>query len=166
MGVAALADSLIPEFFAPNEGEVKVVTGIFKGGTLEVGPGGLGTAYVIGVQVDRDTRTIAESGLEPQPALEGPSVRCDRRQSCQETLEGGLATHHVRGRRHLTGPLAQPGLYSGSEGAWRGVVTHAGALPRALVRQSAGPEPSGASVPCATPWERRVPSRQRVPLLR
>ncbi len=54
------ADSLIPEFFAPNEGEVEVVTRIFKGGTLEIGPGGLGTVSVIGVQVDRDTRTVAE----------------------------------------------------------------------------------------------------------
>jgi len=66
------ADSLIPEFFVPNEGEAKVVTGIFTGGTLDVGPGGLCTVYVIGVQVDRDTRTLAESGLEAHPALEGP----------------------------------------------------------------------------------------------
>jgi hypothetical protein len=72
------ADSLIPEFFAPDEGKAKVVTGVFKGGTLKIGAGGLGPVDMIGVQVDRDSRAIAESGLEAHPALEGPSVRCDR----------------------------------------------------------------------------------------
>jgi hypothetical protein len=72
------ADSLILEFFAPNEGKAKVVTGISEGDTLEIGPGGLGTVYVIGVQVDRDTCAIAESGLEAHAALEGPPIRCDR----------------------------------------------------------------------------------------
>jgi hypothetical protein len=72
------ADSLILEFFAPDEGKAKVVTGVFKGGTLKIGAGGFGPVDMIGVHVDRDSRAIAESGLEAHPALEGPSVRCDR----------------------------------------------------------------------------------------
>ena len=113
-----------PEFFTADESEAEVVANVLNSCTLEIRTRRFGAVHVIRVQIDRCTCAAAEPGLESEPSLEGPPIRCNSRQAHQQAFQRGLPPDDVRRHAEAMGMFAQLDFDCGTKGSGSGVFTH------------------------------------------